>query len=123
MVARKSTTHTAVTTFVKLHERKSARSGPAKPHIPGLRRPHTRQTAASAFVSRPHDGQRIEPEVLRNIAALVGRDAVALVEPHAEIDEAACERAEGAVGGRQPRCGGSTGRADHGDLGSLLRYR
>src|SRR4029434_4092351 len=105
MVARKSTTHTAVTTFVKLQERKTTRRGPAKPHIPGLRRPHTRQTAASAVVRRPHDGQRIEPEVLRNIAALVGLDAVALVEPHAEVDKAACERAEGEVRGRRAPCG------------------
>src|SRR4029434_282055 len=106
MVARKSTTHTAVTTFVKLQERKTTRRGPAKPHIPGLRRPHTRQTAASAFVRRPRDRQRIEPEVLRTIAALVGLDAVALVEPHAEVDKAACERAEGAMQIRPPRCGG-----------------
>jgi len=55
--------------------------------MPGLRRPHTRHTSASAFVSLPHDGQRIDPDVLRNIAALVRGDAVALVEPHAEVDE------------------------------------
>jgi len=58
--------------------------------MPGLRRPHTRHTGASAFVSLPQDGQRIDPDVLRNIA-LVGGDAVALVEPHAEVDEAARE--------------------------------
>src|SRR5262245_16143988 len=123
MVARKSTTHTAVTTFVKLQEPKITRRGPAKPHMPGLRRPHTRQTVASAFVNRPHDGQRIEPEVLRNITALVGRDAVALVEPHAEIDKAACERAEGAMRVQPPRCGGSTVRTGHGDIGALPRRR
>src|SRR5689334_7534516 len=79
--------HATVTTFVKLPRAKSVRSGPAKPHIPGLRRPHTRHSAASALVRRPHDGQRMVPLVLRNIVVALGlRDAIALVEPHTEID-------------------------------------
>jgi hypothetical protein len=45
-------------------------------------------------VSRPHEGQRIDPDVLRNIAVLVLRHPVALVEPHAEVDETAGEGAE-----------------------------
>src|SRR5262245_58618914 len=102
--------HAAVTTLVKFQVRKIARSGPANPHIPGLRRPHTRHTGASALVSLPHDGHRIDPEVLRNITALVGGNAVALVEPHAEIDEAARERAEGAVRVRRPGLGAGAGR-------------
>jgi len=60
--------------------------------MPGLRRPQTRHTSASAFVNLPQDGQRIDPDVLRNIA-LVGGDAVA-VEPHAEVDEVAREGTE-----------------------------
>src|SRR2546422_7135848 len=99
-----------VTTLVKLRARKSARIGPANPHIPGFRRPQTRQTRASALVSRPHEGQRIAPLVLRNIGfpstarvaaiarrfTVLGRlrrlDAITLVEPAAEIDQAAGER-------------------------------
>ena len=38
-----STTHASVTALVKFHARKICRSGPAKPHMPGLRRPQTRQ--------------------------------------------------------------------------------
>src|SRR6476661_2786296 len=79
-----------------------ARSGPAKPHIPGLRRPQTRHSRASALVSRPHDGHRMEPVVLRNTRGfvVVGRlrhDAIALIEPDPEIDEAAAQRAERAI--------------------------
>src|SRR5882724_6938099 len=71
-----------VTTFVKFHERKIARRGPANPHMPGLRRPQTRQTAASAFVSRPQEGQRIDPDILRNIGVPGGsHSAAALIEP------------------------------------------
>src|SRR6185503_9885988 len=85
---------TTVTTSVKLRRRKRRPSGPANPHIPGLRRPHTRQTGASALVSRPHVGQRIEPDVLRNIGLVVSRlgKTIALVEPDAEIDEPAGQR-------------------------------
>src|SRR5437667_11421096 len=101
-----------VTTLVKLRARKSARIGPANPHIPGFRRPQTRQTRASALVRRPHEGQRIAPLVLRNIGfpstiggaaivwhlAVLGRlgrlDAITLVEPATEIDQAAGEGAK-----------------------------
>src|SRR5262245_5147422 len=84
---------TTVTTSVKLRCRNSARRGPANPHIPGLRRPHTRHTGASALVRRPHEGQRMAPEVLRNIAGGIVRlvfrpDPVALVQPLPEIDQA-----------------------------------
>src|SRR6266542_4338190 len=105
--------------FVKFHERKTARSGPANPHMPGLRRPHTRHTSASAFVSLPQDGQRIDPDVLRNIAALVVGDAVALVEPHAEVDGAAREGTGRSA--RVPRPGdrGTTCWADHALLARL----
>src|SRR5438874_10189359 len=90
--------HATVTTFVKLPRPKTARSGPANPHIPGLRRPHTRHWAASAVVRRPHDGRRIVPVVLRNIVLPLGlRNAIALVEPDAQVDQAAGERAEGPV--------------------------
>src|SRR5262245_10357687 len=93
---------TTVTTSVKLRWRNTARNGPAKPHIPGLRRPHTRQTGASALVSRPQEGHRMAPEVLRNIAGdVVGAglrlDTVALVEPGPEVDQTALEGAEGPV--------------------------
>ena len=78
----------AVTTLVKLLRPNSARSGAAKPHIPGLRRPQTRHWAASALVRRPHEGQRMVPVVLRNIVfALRLRDAIAFVEPDAQIDQ------------------------------------
>src|SRR5438094_56342 len=71
-----------VTTLVKLWRPNSARSGAAKPHIPGWRRPHTRQASASAVVRRPHEGHRMVPVVLRNIVlALFLRDATALVAP------------------------------------------
>src|SRR6266850_2647963 len=87
-----------VTTFVKFHERKIARRGPANPHMPGLRRPQTRQTGASAFVSRPQEGQRIDPDVLRNIGVPGGSHSVAaLIEPRTEIDAAAGRRAKGPV--------------------------
>src|SRR5437667_4937268 len=89
------------TTLVKLWRPNSARSGAAKPHIPGWRRPHTRQASASAVVRRPHEGHRMVPVVLRNIVlALFLRDAIALIEPHAEIDQAAGGRA---AGGRAER--------------------
>src|SRR2546425_2625486 len=94
-LATYSAMHATVTTLVKLWRPNSARSGAAKPHIPGLRRPHTRHAAAAALVRRPHDGHRMVPVVLRNIVLVVLlRDAIALVEPHAEIDQAAGERAE-----------------------------
>src|SRR5438034_5034786 len=94
----------AVTTLVKLLRPNSARSGAAKPHIPGLRRPQTRHWAASALVRRPHEGHRMVPVVLRNIVLVVLlRDAIALVEPHAEIDQAAGERAERPVRVPVPR--------------------
>jgi len=83
--------HAAVTAFVKFHERKICRSGPANPHIPGLRRPQTRHTGAEACVSLPHDGHRMDPDVLRNIAVLVRGDSIAFVEPHAQVDQAAVE--------------------------------
>src|SRR5919106_765752 len=63
-----------------------------------------RRNSASALVMRPQEGQRIAPEVLRNILlrgdlrhlvlAGLGRDPIALVQPHAEIDQATGERAE-----------------------------
>src|SRR5688572_5110361 len=87
---------TTVTTSVKLRRRKRRPSGPANPHIPGLRRPQMRHTGASAFVSRPHVGHRMEPDVLRNIGlvhACFGK-AVAFVEPDTEVNEPAGERAE-----------------------------
>src|SRR5919204_1934777 len=59
--------HAAVTMLVNPPRPNSARSGAAKPHMPGLRRPHTRHCAASALVRRPHDGHRMVPLVLRNI--------------------------------------------------------
>src|SRR5436190_13821686 len=88
-----------VTTSTKLRRWNSARSGPAKPHIPGLRRPHTRHSRASALVSRPHEGQRMEPDVLRNTRGVVvvgrlGDDAIAFVEPDPEVNETAPQRAE-----------------------------
>src|SRR5215813_13248256 len=99
-----SAMHAKVTTLVKLRRPKIARNGAAKPHMPGLRRPQTRHCSASALVRRPHDGHRMVPVVLRNIAiALVLRDAVSLVEPDAEIDQAAGERAERPVGVALPR--------------------
>src|SRR5207237_10844237 len=83
----------AVTTLVKLLRPNSARSGAAKPHIPGLRRPQTRHWAASALVRRPHEGQRMVPVVLRNIVfALRLRDAIAFIEPDAQIGQTAGER-------------------------------
>src|SRR5262245_8365918 len=90
-----STMHATVTRSTKLRCLNSARSGPAKPHMPGLRRPHTRHVGASALVSRPHDGHKMAPVVLRNIVFLrAWRNAVALVEPLAEVDQPARERAE-----------------------------
>src|ERR671936_1364508 len=104
----------AVTTLVKLPRPNSARSGAAKPHIPGLRRPHTRHCAASALVRRPHEGQRIVPVVLRNIAlAFRLRNAVPVVEPDAQIDQAAGERAEGPVRIVLPRRAVPARRAGH----------
>jgi hypothetical protein len=40
--------------------------------MPGFRRPQTRQTDASALVSLPQEGQRMEPDVLRNVVELRG---------------------------------------------------
>src|SRR5690349_7861057 len=103
----------------KLRRRKSMRSGPAKPHMPGLRRPHTRHSRASALVSRPHDGQRIEPDVLRNtvggglVAVGLALDAIALVEPDTEVDQAAAQRAERAVRIAGPRRAPAAGRTGH----------
>src|ERR1700741_5094794 len=117
---------TTVTMSTKLRRRNSMRSGPAKPHMPGFRRPHTRHSRASALVSRPHDGHRIEPDVLRNTPAFgvrgfvlgagpfVGsgpdREAIALAEPHAQVDQTAGERAERPVRIALPRCVGAAGR-------------
>src|SRR5919201_6684177 len=96
--------HATVTRLVKLPRPKTARSGAAKPHMPGLRRPHTRHWLASALVSRPHDGHRMVPVVLRNIAlAPLLLDAIPLVEPDAQIDQAAGERAERPVRIAMPR--------------------
>src|SRR5687767_10080522 len=100
-----------VTASVKLRRRNSRPSGPANPHMPGLRRPHTRHSAASAFVRRPHDGQRIDPVVLRNIVRRLRLDAISLVEPEPEIDEAARQAAEGAVRVVLPRDGRTASRA------------
>src|SRR5262245_9844573 len=103
-----------VTMSTKLRCRNSARSGPAKPHMPGLRRPHTRHVGASALVSRPHDGQRIAPVVLRNIVLVPRRNTVPLVEPLAEVDQPAGERAERTLRIAEPRGLASARRA--GDL-------
>src|SRR5260370_31088632 len=93
-----------VTMLVKLWRPNSARSGAAKPHIPGWRRPHTRQASGAAVVRRPHEGGGMVPVVFRNIVvALFLRDAIAFVEPHAEIDQAAGERAERPVRVPVPR--------------------
>src|ERR1041384_2081045 len=91
--------HVTLMASTKRRARKNARSGPAKPHSPGLRRPQTRHSRASALVSRPHEGQRMEPDVLRNTRRFVvvgrpGDDAIALVEPDPEVDETAAQRAE-----------------------------
>src|SRR5919198_4219535 len=106
---------TTVTTSVKFRRRNSRESGPANPHMPGLRRPQTRHTGASAFVSRPHVGQRIEPDVLRNIGLVVSRlrNPVALVEPDAEIDEPAGERTKWSVRVAVPRRPRATRRTRH----------
>src|SRR2546426_1669461 len=83
--------HAAVTALVKFQRRKSAPSGPPNPHMPGLRRPHTRHTGASALVRRPQEGQRIAPEVLRNIVvALLDRDAVSRSEEHTSELQSPC---------------------------------
>src|SRR5206468_6802679 len=115
-VATYSTTHASVTAFVKFHERKTCRSGPANPHMPGLRRPQTRQTGAEACVSLPHEGHKIDPVVLRNIAILVRWHSVALVEPRTEVDETAGERAERAAGVSLPRRSSAARGAGHGLL-------
>src|SRR2546421_3997943 len=117
------TMQATLTTSTKLRRRNSARSGPAKPHRPGLRRPHTRHTGASALVSRPHEGQRIAPDVLRNIVVgrrrLVGsfgRNAITLVEPAAEVDQAAGQRAERTMRiplPRRARAAGGAGDVRH----------
>src|SRR5215813_13061280 len=92
-----------VTMSTKLRCRNRARSGPAKPHMPGFRRPQTRQAGASALVSRPHDGQRMAPVVLRNIVVHPWGNSVALVEPLAEVDQPTGERAERALRVAEPR--------------------
>src|SRR5262245_11952009 len=108
-----------VTMSTKLRCRNSARSGPAKPHIPGLRLPHTRHAGASALVSRPHDGHRIAPVVLRNIVFLrPWWNAVALVEPLAEVDQPTRERAE-----RTLRVAEPVGLAPARRAGDLARRR
>src|SRR5438093_10747159 len=84
--------------------------------MPGLRRPHTRHTGASAFVRRPQEGQRIAPEVLRNIVPILGGDPVSLVEPYAEVDEPAGERTQRAIRIALPGGLGSGGRARHAAL-------
>src|SRR5687768_8351873 len=96
---------TTVTTSVKLRRRKRRPSGPANPHMPGLRRPQTRHTGASAFVSRPHVGHRTEPDVLRNIGLVLSGlgQAIALVEPDAEVNQPAGQRAERAMPVGVPR--------------------
>src|SRR6185295_2325488 len=94
--------HATVTTSTKLRCRNSARNGPAKPHMPGFRRPQTRQVGASALVRRPHDGQRMAPVVLRNIVIRSRSHTVALVEPLAEVDQPAHERAERTLGVADP---------------------
>src|SRR5215510_12986043 len=109
--------HATVTALGKFHERKIRRSGPANPHIPGLRRPQTRHTGAEACVSRPHDGHRMDPDVLRNIVVLVRGDSIALVEPHAEVDEPAGERAEWSMRVALPGRGFAARWAGHGTLG------
>src|SRR5215470_2272090 len=116
-VAMYSATHARVTAFVKFHERNTCRSGPANPHMPGLRRPHTRHTGAEACVSRPHDGHRIDPDVLRNIAVVVGRYSIAFIEPLAEVDQAAGERAERSMRVAVPNGGLAARRARQRALG------
>src|SRR5438093_10936928 len=71
MLARYSTAQMTVTALTKFQRRNSVPSAPPKPHMPGLRRPQTRQLGASAFVNRPHQGHRIAPEVLRNLLLML----------------------------------------------------
>ena len=98
--------------LTKFHRRKSVPSAPPKPHMPGLRRPQTRQTGASALVKRPHDGQRMAPEVLRNIVGMVRFvDTITFVEPHAEDDQPADEGAKRTVRIAEPNDIGMAGRA------------
>src|SRR5207245_7529063 len=95
MLATYSTTQRTVTALMKFQRRKSVPRVPPKPHMPGLRRPQTRQTDASALVKRPHDGHRMAPDVLRNIVRMLDIvDAISLVEPDAEVDQAADEGTE-----------------------------
>src|SRR5438105_4868998 len=89
--------HAAVTAFAKFQDRKRRASGPPKPHMPGFRRPQTRHTGASALVSRPHDGQRIAPVVLRNIVAQIHKTA----GPRAVGGDVVVHRRPHRTGGRQ----------------------
>src|SRR5512145_1999802 len=91
-----------VTASVTPPARNSFWSAGVSPQAPGRRRPHTGHSEASARVSRPHDGQTMVRVGLPNMRLVGGRerlacDAVALVEPHAEVEEAARQRAERTV--------------------------
>ncbi len=65
----------------------------------------------------------MEPDVLRNIGLAVVRlgDAIPLVEPDAEVDEPAGQRAEGAVGVVVPRRPRAACRTRHAALGRHRR--
>src|SRR4029453_8321017 len=102
-----------VTMSTKLGRRTSARSGPANPHMPGLRRRETTHAGASALVSRPQEGQRMAPVVLRNIVVRTRGNAVALVEPLAEIDQPRGQRAERSLSVAMPRGLRPAGRTGH----------
>src|SRR3989475_5479322 len=98
MLATYSTTQRTVTALMKFQRRKSVPRVPPKPHMPGLRRPQTRQTSASALVRRPHDGHRMAPDVLRNIVGMLPLiDTIPFIEPDTEVDQPTDERAEWAV--------------------------
>src|SRR5262249_7642951 len=112
ILATYSAAQRIVTALTKFHRRKSVPSAPPKPHMPGFRRPQTRQTGASALVKRPHDGHRMAPQVLRNIVGMLRFvDTITFTEPHAEIDQSADERAERTVGIAEPDDIGMAGRA------------
>src|SRR5687768_14719598 len=114
--------HATVTTSVKLRRRNRRPSGAAKPHIPGFRRPQIKHTDASALVSRPQLGHMMEPDVLRNIVLVASRlgNAVSLVEPDAEVDEPAGERAKRPVWIAIPRGPRAACRTCH---ATLRRHR
>src|SRR5262245_60502607 len=108
-----------VMTDVTLPERNTVRKSDVSPHMPGRRRPQMRHSAASSRVSRPHEGQMIVRTSLRNIRCSfrgerLRGDAVALVEPHAQIHEATRERAEGPMGVGLPWHAPATSGAAHG---------